>query len=160
MISRFPLPVYRSASHPGWPPWPCSPAERPRPRACRGSMFLKPDLRMLRPLDRAPQARWVLSPTAHIVDNLGEARRKLGILAEHYGSCHSAKVGACAVEGHVPAKDINAYSRNNPRPSASPCPECLPDRRVWTSPAQRFSTVLVLPNGTSRPLRDASVRPE
>ena len=101
--------------------------------------------------------RWIehlkrdgFSVNAHIVDNLGEARRKLG-MPEHYGSCHSAKVGAYAVEGHVPAKDIKRLLKEQPKAIglAMPgMPAGSPGMDIPNTPA--FSTVLVLPNGTSR----------
>lgn len=42
---------------------------------------------------------------AHDVDNTAPYRAKAGI-PEHLGSCHTAKVGGYAIEGHVPAGDI------------------------------------------------------
>lgn len=42
---------------------------------------------------------------AHDVDDTSPMRAKFGI-PEQYGSCHTAKVGKYAIEGHVPASDI------------------------------------------------------
>lgn len=39
------------------------------------------------------------------VANPGDYRQKFGI-AEDLGSCHTAKIGKYAIEGHVPASDI------------------------------------------------------
>ena len=50
---------------------------------------------------------------AHIVDDLGAARRKLG-MPDQYGSCHTAKVGGYVVEGHVPAADVRRMLTEKP----------------------------------------------
>ena len=41
-------------------------------------------------------------------------RERLGLPAK-YGSCHTAKVGGYAVEGHVPARDILRLLRERPQ---------------------------------------------
>jgi hypothetical protein len=41
-------------------------------------------------------------------------RARLGI-AEKYGSCHTARVGAYAIEGHVPAADIRRLLKESPK---------------------------------------------
>lgn len=41
-------------------------------------------------------------------------RKRLGIEAK-YGSCHTALVGGYAIEGHVPARDIQRLLRERPR---------------------------------------------
>ncbi len=41
------------------------------------------------------------------------ARKRLGI-QDKYGSCHTALVGGYAIEGHVPAKDIQRLLRERP----------------------------------------------
>ena len=40
-------------------------------------------------------------------------RGRLGI-AEKFGSCHTARVGGYAVEGHVPARDIHRLLKERP----------------------------------------------
>ncbi|MFT7773981.1 DUF411 domain-containing protein [Roseateles sp.] len=45
--------------------------------------------------------------------NIG-ARRRLGI-AEKYGSCHTARVGGYAIEGHVPAREILRLLKERPQ---------------------------------------------
>ena len=42
-----------------------------------------------------------------------DIRKRLGI-ADRYGSCHTAKIGAYAVEGHVPAREIQRLLREKP----------------------------------------------
>jgi hypothetical protein len=41
------------------------------------------------------------------------ARARLGV-AERWGSCHTASVGGYAIEGHVPATDIQRLLRERP----------------------------------------------
>ncbi len=45
------------------------------------------------------------SVKANDVADTSPYRHKFGIASEH-GSCHSAKIGAYAIEGHVPASEI------------------------------------------------------
>ena len=51
---------------------------------------------------------------AHDVANPGDYREKFGIPSE-LGSCHSAKVGGYALEGHVPAADIKRLLASKPK---------------------------------------------
>lgn len=48
------------------------------------------------------------------VPSPGEYRDKAGIPAQ-YGSCHTAKVGGYAIEGHVPAKEIKRLLAERPK---------------------------------------------
>ncbi|WP_415033162.1 DUF411 domain-containing protein [Azonexus sp.] len=52
--------------------------------------------------------------TVHAVDDLDAQRRRLG-MPQRYASCHTAKVGAYLLEGHVPAADIQRLLREQPR---------------------------------------------
>jgi hypothetical protein len=83
--------------------------------------------------------------TVHEVTNLPTQRERLGIPAAH-ASCHSAKVGSYALEGHVPASDIKRLLREKPKaiglavpgmPAGSPGMEVPPER------AQSYATLLV-----------------
>jgi hypothetical protein len=49
----------------------------------------------------------------HDVGNTA-ARARLG-LAEKFGSCHTARVGRYAIEGHVPAQDVLRLLRQRPQ---------------------------------------------
>ena len=49
----------------------------------------------------------------HLVDDTAPMRRQLGI-PERLGSCHTAKVGGYAIEGHVPASDIRRLLAEKP----------------------------------------------
>lgn len=48
------------------------------------------------------------------VENTSAIRKSLGIAPE-LGSCHTAKVGGYAIEGHVPAKDIKRLLAEKPK---------------------------------------------
>ena len=48
------------------------------------------------------------------VDDPGEMRRRHGI-ADRYASCHTALVGGYAVEGHVPAHDVERLLAERPQ---------------------------------------------
>jgi hypothetical protein len=51
---------------------------------------------------------------AHDVEDPGDYRQKFGIPNE-LGSCHSARVGGYALEGHVPAADIKRLLASKPK---------------------------------------------
>lgn len=51
---------------------------------------------------------------AHDVADPGDYREKFGIPQE-FGSCHSAKVGGYALEGHVPAAEIKRLLASKPK---------------------------------------------
>ena len=51
---------------------------------------------------------------AHDVANPGDYREKFGIPQE-LGSCHSARVGGYALEGHVPAAEIKRLLASKPK---------------------------------------------
>jgi hypothetical protein len=50
----------------------------------------------------------------HFVEDTSAARREAGV-PEAYGSCHTAKVGGYALEGHVPAAEIRRLLAEKPR---------------------------------------------
>lgn len=52
--------------------------------------------------------------TVREVDDLTAQRKALG-MPERFASCHSAKVGGYAIEGHVPAADIKRLLKQKPR---------------------------------------------
>jgi hypothetical protein len=49
----------------------------------------------------------------HRVEDTSPARRALGI-PERLASCHTAKVGGYAIEGHVPASDVRRLLAEKP----------------------------------------------
>jgi hypothetical protein len=50
----------------------------------------------------------------HEVDDVSAVRRQSGIPAA-LGSCHTAKVGGYAIEGHVPAADVKRLLKLGPK---------------------------------------------
>ena len=86
----------------------------------------------------------------HMVEDTAPMRRRMGI-PERLGSCHTAKVGGYAIEGHVPASDIRKLLAAKPRavglavpgmPVGSPGME-------QGSMKQPYEVLLVLPEGKS-----------
>ena len=51
---------------------------------------------------------------AHDVADTAEHRRRYGV-PDHLASCHTAIVGAYAIEGHVPAREIKRLLREKPQ---------------------------------------------
>jgi len=51
---------------------------------------------------------------AHDVANPSDYREKFGI-PKQFGSCHTAKVGGYAIEGHVPAVDVKRLLAAKPK---------------------------------------------
>ena len=49
----------------------------------------------------------------HLVPDTAPVRRRVGF-DEKYGSCHTAMVGGYALEGHVPAREINRLLKEKP----------------------------------------------
>lgn len=82
------------------------------------------------------------------------ARKRLGIPAA-LGSCHTASVGGYALEGHVPAKDVQRLLREKPQAiglSVPGMPVGSPgmDGAVYQGRKDPFDVLLVLPGGGTR----------
>lgn len=87
---------------------------------------------------------------AHDVDNVPAARRMLG-MPDRLGSCHSAKVGAYAIEGHVPAADIRRLLKEQPQALGLAVPSMPPGSPGMESPRPvPFDTLLVSRDGATR----------
>lgn len=83
----------------------------------------------------------------HMVDDTSAARRKLGI-PEPLASCHTARVGGYAIEGHVPASDIRRLLAEKPKArglTAPGMPAGSPGMDVPNSPP--YEVLLVLEDG-------------
>ena len=99
-------------------------------------------------IEHLQNAGFKVSP--HNVDDLGAARRKLG-MPDRHASCHTAKVGAYAVEGHVPAADVKKLLKEKPKAIglAMPgMPAGSPGMDIPGSPP--YSTLLVHTDGSTR----------
>lgn len=88
--------------------------------------------------------------TANDVPDTAPVRESLGIPAE-LGSCHTAKIGGYAIEGHVPAADIKRLLKEKPKavglavpgmPAGSPGME--------SANPQPYNTLLVMKDGSTK----------
>lgn len=85
----------------------------------------------------------------HMVDDTAAIRRQLGIPAS-LGSCHTAKVGGYAIEGHVPASDIRRLLAERPKArglAAPGMPAGSPGMDVPNSPP--YEVVMVGEDGSA-----------
>jgi hypothetical protein len=88
----------------------------------------------------------------HDVGNTA-ARSRLG-LAEKFGSCHTARVGRYAIEGHVPAQDVFRVLRERPQGLGLAVPG-MPigspgmDGPAYGSRKDPFDVLLVAADGSS-----------
>jgi hypothetical protein len=83
----------------------------------------------------------------NMVEDTSAMRRALGI-PEALGSCHTAKVGGYAIEGHVPASDIRRLLAQRPKArglAAPGMPAGSPGMDLPNSPP--YDVVLVASDG-------------
>ena len=86
----------------------------------------------------------------HNVADVSAERQRLGMPSQ-YSSCHSAKVGRYAVEGHVPAADIKRLLREKPDAVGLAVPSMPPGSPGMESDKPvPYDTLLVQRNGTYR----------
>ena len=82
------------------------------------------------------------------------ARTRLRI-PEKMGSCHTASVGGYAIEGHVPARDIQRLLKERPKAVGLAVPG-MPvgspgmDSPLYNGRVDAFDVLLVLEDGSSR----------
>lgn len=87
---------------------------------------------------------------AHDVANVPAQRKKFG-MPDRLGSCHSAKVGAYAIEGHVPAADIRRLLKEKPQALGLAVPSMPPGSPGMESPRPvPYDTLLVARDGATR----------
>lgn len=91
-----------------------------------------------------------------VVHDTGNAqmRARLGI-PQKFGSCHTALVGGYAVEGHVPARDIQRLLKERPAAAGLAAPGMPVGSPGMDDPAYRgrrdpFDVLLVLKSGEAR----------
>jgi hypothetical protein len=85
----------------------------------------------------------------HMVDDTSAMRRELGV-PEALGSCHTAKVGGYAIEGHVPASDIRRLLAEKPKArglTAPGMPAGSPGMDVPGSPP--YDVLLIAPDAST-----------
>ena len=86
----------------------------------------------------------------HMVDDTASVRRAAGI-PDHLASCHTAKVGGYAIEGHVPASDIRRLLAEKPAAvglSAPGMPPGSPGMDIPDSPP--YEVVIVDKGGQAK----------
>lgn len=83
-------------------------------------------------------------------DNLASLRTQHGI-SDQLASCHTAIVGTYAIEGHVPAGDVDRLLRERPAAKALSAPG-MPAGSPGMEAAGRepYTTMLILNDGSSR----------
>lgn len=84
------------------------------------------------------------------VHDVPAARKNLG-MPDQLGSCHTARIGAYVVEGHVPASDIRRLLKENPKALGLAVPS-MPSGSPGMESARPvpYQTLLVQANGTSK----------
>lgn len=91
--------------------------------------------------------------TIHDIGNV-EARQALGVPAK-LGSCHTAKIGGYAIEGHVPAREIKRLLKEKPAAIGLAVPG-MPlgspgmDGPDFDNQTQPYDVLLVLKDGSTR----------
>lgn len=85
----------------------------------------------------------------HDVNDVPAARQRLG-MPERFASCHTAKVGAYVVEGHVPAADIQRLLKEKPKAVGLAVPSMPPGSPGMESPKPvPYNTLLVQAGGAT-----------
>ncbi|MFT3847369.1 MAG: DUF411 domain-containing protein [Propionivibrio sp.] len=85
----------------------------------------------------------------HEVTNIPAARRTVG-MPEKYASCHTAKVGGYAIEGHVPAADVQKLLKEKPKAigiAVPSMPTGAPGMDIPNSPP--YQTLLIQADASS-----------
>jgi len=83
-------------------------------------------------------------------EDLAPIRARHGV-PDRLASCHTAVVGAYAIEGHVPAGDVDRLLRERPAARALSAPG-MPGGSPGMEAAERepYTTVLILNDGSTR----------
>lgn len=86
----------------------------------------------------------------HNVENPSDYRERAGI-PEKFGSCHTAKVGGYAIEGHVPAADIKRLLAQKPKAKGLAVPGMPLGSPGMEGPRKDpYDVLLVQPDGKTR----------
>ena len=89
----------------------------------------------------------------HEVNNVNEARAWNGV-PQALGSCHTARVGGYALEGHVPAADIKRLLRERPKASGLAVPGMpLGSPGMEADRTQTYDVLLFTADGRTRVYR-------
>lgn len=82
-----------------------------------------------------------------MVSDVTPIKQKFGV-PESLSSCHTARVGDYALEGHVPAKDVWRLLRERPAVKGLAVPGMVPGSPGMQGTPQRFATIAF--NGSER----------
>jgi len=86
----------------------------------------------------------------HEVSDISGNRKKLG-MPDKFGSCHTSKIGAYVVEGHVPAADIARLLKEKPKALGLAVPSMPPGSPGMDIPnSPPYETLLVQADGSTR----------
>ena len=86
----------------------------------------------------------------HEVSDIPAARKTLG-MPDKLGSCHTSRIGSYAVEGHVPAADIQRLLKEKPKALGLAVPAMQPGSPGMDIPnSPPYETLLVQADGTTR----------
>ena len=87
---------------------------------------------------------------AHNVSDIGEARQRNGVPLA-LASCHTARVGAYALEGHVPARAIQRLLAERPRAAGLAVPGMPPGSPGMETPrGEPYASLLFTADGRTR----------
>jgi hypothetical protein len=90
---------------------------------------------------------------AQNVPDPGVWRRRFG-MPDALGSCHSARVGGYALEGHVPAREVKRLLAERPKAVGLAVPSMPPGSPGMEAPhAQPYDVLLVTADGATRVFR-------
>lgn len=88
--------------------------------------------------------------TTQDVGDVPAARRRIG-MPDRLGSCHTARMGGYAVEGHVPAADIRRLLAERPKALGLAVPAMPPGAPGMEGPrSAAYETLLVQADGSTR----------
>lgn len=84
------------------------------------------------------------------VDDLDAARSRNGV-PRALASCHTARVGGYAIEGHVPAADIRKLLRDRPKAAGLAVPGMPSSAPGMDGPGAPYEVLLFDAQGSARP---------
>ena len=86
----------------------------------------------------------------HEVTDISGNRKKLG-MPDKFGSCHTSKIGAYVVEGHVPAADVKRLLKEKPKAIGIAVPSMPPGSPGMDIPnSPPYETLLVQSDGSNQ----------
>lgn len=87
---------------------------------------------------------------AHNINNVPATRKQMG-MPDRLGSCHTAKIGAYVIEGHVPAADIKRLLKEKPKALGLAVPGMvLGSPGMEGAKSVPYETLLVQADGSTR----------